>query len=349
MTIAERAAPHHAALSRARLTRLSAAGIVLAVAVVVDLLTGPAFLSVPDVLRTLVLPDTAPARLRVIVWDLRLPLTLMAIMVGVALGVAGTLMQTMLGNPLASPYTLGFSAAAGFGASLTILTGVSLPLVPNLTIPLAAIIGCAIAAAMVYGVSRVRGMTAEVMVLAGIATLFLFQSLQSLAQYVASPEVLQAMVFWLFGSLLKASWQNVPIVFGLMAVSLLALIPDLWKVTALRLGDARAAAVGINVARLRIKLFTLVTLLTAAAVAFVGTIGFVGLVAPHVARMLVGEDHRVLVPMAAICGAIVMVSASILSKLVSPGAVIPIGIVTAVVGVPFLFALTLSGRRNHWG
>jgi len=140
-------------------------------------------------------------------------------------------MQTILGNPLASPYTLGFSAAAGFGAALAIITGFTLPFVPWLTIPVAAFVAASAASALVYGFARLKGMSAEVMVLAGIATLFLFQSLQSMVQYLAAPEVLQAIVFWLFGSLLKASWSNLPITATIVIGCILALIPDLWRLT----------------------------------------------------------------------------------------------------------------------
>ncbi|WP_415220346.1 FecCD family ABC transporter permease [Pseudophaeobacter arcticus] len=331
-----------------RLTRLVAGAAVLAALIIADILTGPAMLGLTEVLTGLFTPATADPTTRVIVQDIRLPMTLMAILVGMSLGTAGVHMQTILGNPLASPYTLGFSAAAGFGAALAILTGVSLPLLPWLTVPLSAFVMCVLAAALVFSFSKMRGMRPEVMVLAGIATLFMFQSAQSLVQYLAAPEVLQAIVFWLFGSLLKASWNNVPIVAIVFAVSTIAVLPNLWQLTALRLGDARAAAIGVNVHALRIKLFAVVAFLTAAAVAFVGTIGFVGLVAPHIARMLVGEDQRVLLPMAAMVGAIVMTGASVLSKLVSPGGVIPIGIVTALIGVPFLFLLILRGQRRHW-
>ncbi|QBF33651.1 iron-siderophore ABC transporter permease [Thalassococcus sp. S3] len=326
---------------------LFAGGVTLLTCIVFDILTGPALLGIGDVVTALVLPGQADTVVAVIVWDIRLPMTLMAALVGIALAVAGVAMQTILGNPLASPYTLGFSAAAGFGAALAILTGITLPVVPWLTVPLAAFVTSAASAALVYGFARVRGMSPEVMVLAGIATLFLFQSLQSMVQYLAAPEVLQAIVFWLFGSLLKASWDNVPITFTIVAVALAALLPDIWRLTALRLGDDRAAAIGVDVRPLRIRIFALVALLTAGAVAFVGTIGFVGLVAPHVARGLVGEDQRFLLPMAALCGAILMTGASILSKLISPGSVIPIGIVTAVIGVPFLFGLILRGKK-HW-
>ena len=351
MTIAEGvapAAPSYQTFTTRRVVALLSATFVLATCIVGDVLTGPAFLSVGDVIAALTFSTSVEPTAQVIVWEIRLPMTLMAVVVGAALAIAGTAMQTILGNPLASPYTLGFSAAAGFGAAAAILTGVSLPFVPWLTIPAAAFIAAAVASALVYGVARIRSMSAEVMILAGIATLFLFQSLQSMVQYLAAPEVLQEIVFWLFGSLLKASWMNLPITSTILVVCVAALLPHLWQLTALRLGDDRAAALGVAVERLRIKIFVLVALLTAGAVAFVGTIGFVGLVAPHIARGFVGEDQRFLMPMSALAGAVVMTSASILSKLISPGSVIPIGIVTAVIGVPFLFALVLRGRSQRW-
>lgn len=320
----------------------------LAVAMVTDIMTGPAMLGAGDVLAAIFVPDDADRTTNAIVRAIRLPMSVMALLVGVALGMAGALMQTLLGNPLASPYTLGFSAAAGFGAATVILTGVTLPLWPGMTTPAAAFLGALVATIMVYGFARIRGMSAEIMVLAGIATLFLFQSLQSMIQYLASPEVLQQIVFWLFGSMLKANWTNVPVTGAVILLATVLILPDLWKFTALRLGEERARSLGINVRQLRVKAFLVVALLTAGAVAFVGTIGFVGLVAPHIARMLVGDDQRFLLPMSAIAGGIIMVTASIASKSLSPGGVVPIGIVTAIIGVPFLFYLILNNRRNLW-
>ena len=338
----------YASLMRRRVVMLAMSALLLTATLIADVLIGPAFLSIVDVLTALFVPGQAERTVAVIVYEIRLPMTLMALVVGASLGVAGAYMQTILGNPLADPYILGVSAAAGFGAALVILTGFELPSVPILTVPIAAFAAAAGASAMVYGFARIHGMSPEVMVLAGIATLFLFQSLQSLLQYLASPEVLQEMVFWLFGSMLKANWTNLPITAIVLALCLVILLPESWKLTALRLGDERAHSLGVDVTRLRRKVFAVVALLTAGAVAFVGTIGFVGLVAPHLARMLVGEDQRILVPTAGIMGAFMMVGASILSKLISPGAVVPIGIVTSVIGVPFLFALILRGRKRFW-
>ncbi|MEM8775462.1 MAG: iron ABC transporter permease [Pseudomonadota bacterium] len=345
---AVQAASSYRGLIAKRAIALCCAGAILATCMLIDILTGPALLSFKDVLLALFAPGRTDSTTVVIVWDIRLPMSLMAIVVGAALAVAGVLMQTILGNPLASPYTLGFSAAAGFGAAIVILTGFTLPVFAWLTVPLTAFTATLVSAALVYGLARARGMTPEVMILAGIATLFLFQSLQSMVQYLAAPEVLQSIVFWLFGSLLKASWDNLPITTAILVFCVLAILPDMWRLTALRLGDERATAVGVNVTRLRVRMFIIVALLTAGAVAFVGTIGFIGLVAPHVARGFVGEDQRFLLPMAAFCGATIMSGASILSKVISPGSVIPIGIVTAILGVPFLFGLIVLGKRKHW-
>lgn len=338
----------HTALARQRALRVAAALVVLGGVLVTDILVGPAFLNVFDVIGALVLPGQADPTVHVIVHAIRLPMTLMAVIVGASLGLAGAGMQTILGNPLASPYTLGFSAAAGFGAAMVILFGLTLPLVPALTVPLVAFLMAGLASVLVYGLAQLRGVTSEVMILAGIATLFLFQSLQSLVQYLAAPEVLQEIIFWLFGSLLKATWFSVTVSGVILVVAYTALAADSWRLTALRLGDDRARALGVNVARLRLRAFVVISLLTAGAVAFVGTIGFVGLVAPHVARMLVGEDQRFLLPMSALAGAVLLAGSSILSKLISPGAVVPIGIVTAVIGVPFLFGLILAGKKRYW-
>jgi iron complex transport system permease protein len=202
---------------------------------------------------------------------------------------------------------------------------------------------------MVAAVGRMRGATPELLVLAGIACLFLFQSLLSLLQFLASPEALQQIVFWLFGSLMRASLGKAAIVAAVLAAILPLLLRDAWRLTALRLGDERAAALGVRVGPLRLRCFVAVSLLTGVAVAFVGTIGFVGLVAPHIARMLVGEDQRHLLPASAAFGALLLSAASVASKVILPGTVFPIGIVTALVGVPFFAWLVLAaGPRTGW-
>jgi iron complex transport system permease protein len=300
-------------------------------------------LPVPAVLRSLAGLGNDPM-LDAIVHTLRLPIALMAAVVGAALGVSGAVMQTVLNNALASSYTLGISAAAGFGAALAILAGASLPVPQAWAIPLAAFAFAGLACAMVAAVGRLRGATPELLVLAGIACLFLFQALLSLLQFLASPEALQQIVFWLFGSLQRSTMAKVGIVALVLAAAMPVVLADAWRLTALRLGDERARALGVRVDALRLRCFVVVSLLTGAAVAFVGTIGFVGLVAPHIARMLVGEDQRHLLPASAVFGALLLSSASVVSKVIVPGTVFPIGIVTALLGIPFFVWLVLASR-----
>ena len=208
--------------------------------------------------------------------------------------------------------------------------------------------GCdALVSMLIYLISKANRFTSETMILAGIGMLFLFQALQSLMQYMASPEALQNIVFWTMGSLEKAKWDNIAVVSAVVLIIFPLMLKESWRLTALKLGDENAAGLGVNVERLRLKLFVMISVITAAAVSFVGTIGFIGIVSPHIARMLVGEDQRYFLPMAAVSGAAVLSLASIASKTIQPGAVFPIGIVTAVIGVPFFFSL-VTAKKGRW-
>ena len=334
-------------LAARRASVLAGGAAVLTLCFLLDLATGPALLPVSAVAASLLGAGQDPM-VEAIVWSIRLPVALMALLVGAALGLTGAVMQTILNNPLASSYTLGVSAGAGFGAALVIVFGAALPLAEAQAVPIAAFLFAALACAGVWLLGGIRGATPETLVLAGIALMFLFQALLALLQFMASPEALQQIVFWLFGSLQRATWPKLGIVAAVLAVAVPLLLRDAWRLTALRLGDDRAAALGVRVAGLRFRGFVFVSVATGVAVAFVGTIGFVGLVAPHVARMLLGEDQRVLLPGAALAGAVLLSAASVASKVVSPGALFPVGIVTALIGVPFFAWLILAARRSHW-
>lgn len=312
---------------------------ICAVSLVVDIMTGAAMLPVGDVLACLFRRSEAPATTQVIVWQMRLPIALTALVVGFALGGSGAVMQTILHNPLASPYTLGVGAGASFGASLAIV----------LELGEAGICACAFSFAMlicllIYFIGRMRGMNTNSMVLAGIALLFLFQALLALIQYGASEGQNQSIVFWSFGSLQRSTWLRLAIAAATVAVVFPLLMMDAWKYTALLMGDEKAESLGIQVNRLKLKAFFLISLLSAVSVCFTGTIGFIGLAGPHIARMLVGEDQRFYLPVSAVCGMAVLSVASILSKLIVPGTIFPIGIITSIIGVPFFFALVMRGR-----
>ena len=315
----------------------------------VDIAVGPAWLSITEILSAIFKPNTVNPATSVIVWNLRLPIALMAVVVGASLSIAGAEMQTILDNPLASPYTLGISAAAGFGAALALVLGVGIiPYGEHFVVPITAFFFAMLTCLLIYAIARRARLSAETMVLAGVAILFLFQSATALLQYVASEQQLQAVVFWLFGNLFRTTWLKLAIAATILIVTVPVLAKDAWKLTALRLGDEKAKSLGIKVDRLRIKVFIWVSILIGAAVCFVGTIGFIGLAGPHIARMLVGEDQRFFLPTSALAGAVLLSSASAVSKLVIPGAILPIGIVTSFIGVPFFIALTLKSRKGYW-
>jgi iron complex transport system permease protein len=316
------------------------------VAAVVDLLVGPAGIPPGRVLAALA--GEAPAADRVIILDLRLPVALMAVAVGAALGAAGALMQTTLDNPLASPFTMGLSAAAGVGATSAMLltdAGWFGPSLAGAAAPAGALVATVLAAMLIDAVGRWRGMTREVMVLAGIAVMFFCQSLQALIQLAASPDSLARIVGWFLGDLHRAGWNQVAIVALATVLAALLIARDAWRLTALRLGEGRAAALGVDVSGVKRRALAAVAVLTAAAVCFVGSIGFIGLVAPHLARAVVGEDHRWLVPASALAGAALLGAASAAAKVIVPGVALPVTVVTALVGVPFLLLLIARAGR----
>lgn len=321
--------------------------LALVLSVLLDVATGPAMLPLSQVARA-VMGDSTDASVSAIVWSIRLPIALTALAVGAALGLSGAVMQTILNNPLASSYTLGISAGAGFGAALVIVLGAALPVPEAYAIPINAVVFAGLACTGVVLLGGHRGASAEGMVLAGIALLFMFQALTSLLQMIASPEALQQVVFWLFGSLQKASWPKLGVIAFTFVACVPVLVHDVWALSALKLGDARASALGVDVRALRLRSFVLISVLTGVAVAFVGTIGFVGLVAPHMARMLVGEDQRGFLPVAALAGAALLSLASVASKTISPGAIFPIGIVTSLIGVPFFVWLIHRNKKACW-
>lgn len=307
-----------------------------------DISTGPSALSLRDVWAGLFAPERLGAPELTIIRDVRLPYALMAILVGAALSLAGAEMQTILNNPLASPFTLGVSSAASFGAALAIVLGLSLPFVPtDWMVPINAFL-CAFGSVLLLEVlARSRAAGLEGVVLFGIALVFTFNALVALVQFVASQEALSQLVFWTMGSLGRATWGNLAVLGAVVAVVTPFSMRAANAMTALRLGEDRARSFGIDVQRLRLASLLRISALAATSVAFVGTIGFIGLVGPHIARMLLGEDHRFLLPASMLTGAVIMSLASVFSKTMVPGVMLPVGIVTSMIGVPVFLALIL--------
>ena len=335
--------------SVARLLAVVGIAGVLLISLTLDIVSGPSGLGFWDVLGILTSPQSADVNARVIVWDLRLPVALMALMVGAMLGIAGAEMQTILANPLADPFTLGLSSAASFGAALAIVTQISLiPGFGPMMVTLNAFVMALATAMILFAFTRLRGVSTEGMVLVGIAMMFSFNALLGLLQYGSTEVQLAQIVFWMMGSLARATWGKIAVCGGVLLLVVPWFMARNWALTALRMGDEKAASLGVNVGRLRIEMLVGVSLLAAVAVSFVGTIAFVGLVGPHIARMVVGEDQRFFLPFSAIASALLMSGTSILSKIINPGVIYPIGMITALIGIPFFVSLILTTRKRNW-
>jgi iron complex transport system permease protein len=332
-----------------RVLWLAVFAAILVFSMLLNVTIGSSGLGIADVLRGIFTPDSLDLGSRVIIQEVRLPVALMAVVVGACLGLAGAEMQTVLNNPLASPSTFGVMHAAALGASLAIVFGFGGGTVgASYVIPFAAFIGASASILCILALSRAYGGTLDVVILFGITTVFALDALISLIQFIADSDSLQQIVFWTMGSLARATWDKIFIVTSILALCLPFTLAQVWRMTALRAGEEHARSYGVSVDRLRYGVLLRVSLLTAAAISFTGVIGFVGLIGPHIARIAFGEDHRFYLPGAAIAGAFILSGASILSKTISPGILIPDGIVTALVGIPLFLGILLTRRKRGW-
>lgn len=319
----------------------------LALSFLFDLANGPSQLGLWQVFSGLIEPDALSATHKVIIWDVRLPYALMALVVGAALGLAGAEMQTALNNPLASPFTLGVGSAATLGASMAIVldlswTGISF----TYLLPISAFIFASAASLLILAFSKAMGASIQTVLLFGIALMFGLNAVVGLIQFIADAGALQQIVFWTMGSLARATGEKIMIVSIVLAICIVFSLRQVWMLTALRSGEEQARSIGINVERLRLFVLLRVSLLTAVALSFVGEIGFIGLVGPHIARMMLGEDHRFFLPGSAIAGALLLSLSSIASKAIFPGIILPVGIVTALVGIPLFVSLIVRSSRR---
>jgi len=251
-----------------------------------------------DVINAVWSPDTVELAQRVIVWEVRMPYALMALLVGGCLSLAGCEMQTVMNNAMASPFTLGVSAAASFGAALAIVLGLSLPGISGEWMVVVNAFCFAFGATLLLQLlSSMRGSGPEGLVLFGIALVFMFNAFTGIMQYIATVEALQQFVFWTLGSLSKANWDNIPFLAALFAVITPFSLASAWQLTALRLGEESARSFGVNARRLRLLSLLRISLLPAGAVAFPGLIRFTGLVGRQMAERLIGDDHRLSWPL----------------------------------------------------
>jgi iron complex transport system permease protein len=282
--------------------------------------------------------------------QLRLPRIVMAVVAGAGLALAGVAMQGITRNPLVSPYTVGISPAAAFGASLAILSGATgvAGAWSGLYLTVAAAFASAVlCATLVLAFSALRGVSATMLVLGGVGLTYLFSALTASVQFVATEQQLAAIVQWTFGSLNGSTWNEVAVAGGVLLLGAPLLQWHAWALNAFAAGgDDIAASLGFAVGRVRTVVTVVAVMITAAVVSFTGVIGFVGLVAPHIARLLIGGDHRWLLPFSAIVGALLVLLSDMAGRLLFAPVIIPVGIVVAYVGVPLFLHLLLSSRHK---
>lgn len=284
-----------------------------------------------------------------IVFTIRLPRILTGLAAGLSLGIAGAAMQSMMKNPLADPYTTGISSGASFGATLAIVLGFNLlELGGTAGLIVTAFVFSLIPAAVIIMVSSLKNTSAATMILAGIAVMYLFNACTTLIKLGASDSSLSAVFQWSVGDLSGSTWTSfyIILVFALVGGALLMAMSK--KLNILITGDKNATALGLNAHRLRIVLLILISLMAASVVCFTGIIGFIGLVAPHIVRIFLGSDNRYLIPASAAFGAVLLMVADLISRVVIAPTFLPVGVITAFIGCPLFLYLLIKQRKTVW-
>ncbi|CAB49919.1 FecCD family ABC transporter permease [Pyrococcus abyssi] len=283
------------------------------------------------------------------VWSIRLPRIVASILVGASLALGGAVLQGILKNPLATPFTMGVSHGAMFGASLAILLGAGyaessgrVSIDNPYAIVAFAFAGAMTSTVIIVALAKLKGLSPQAMVLAGVAMSSLFVALTTLIQYIANELQLAAMVYWSFGDLGRPYWTENWIMFISLLPILAFFLLKRWDLNASSLGDEVALSVGVEVEKFRLISAILSAYLTAVTVAFVGVIGFVGLIAPHVVRLIFGGDYRFLIPLSALLGSLILLTADTFARLAFSPMILPVGVVTSFLGAPMFLYLLLK-------
>ena len=321
------------------------------------LFAGSSRMSFRDCLDALLRTGTA-ANVRIL-WNIRVPRVLAAVIAGTGLAVSGLVMQTVLNNPMASPSTLGVSNAAVFGANLSIIvfaggflsTGNNLS---NLTVganPYAtgamAFAFATVSTLLILGLCTVRSFSPNVVVLAGMAIGAVWTAATTILQFYATDVGISAAVVWNFGDLGRATYRTDAIMAGITGVGILFFLLISWRLNALLSGEAAAKTMGIRVEWLRFLVMLTASVITAVCVSFLGVIGFVGIICPHVTKRLLGQDHRVTIPVTALSGSILLLAADTFARSMGGGSALPVGAITSLLGAPFFLSIIFSRKENR--
>ena len=284
-----------------------------------------------------------------IVWFLRAPRVLLGALIGAALTLSGVGMQAFTKNPLAEPYVLGISSGASLGAVLAMLLGVSVPVLGKLSVSMGAFAGALVSILLVYLLAKSRGSVTPIrLILVGVAVSAMFQAFTNYIVYTAPDDAaVREATFWMLGGLGSAEWEDLPLLLCLVPPAFLLMLALSKSLNAMMMGDSSAITLGVNLNVVRNLLIVITALLTASSVAVSGCIGFVGLVIPHLVRSVVGPDHRKLIPISMLTGAIFLIWVDVGARMIKPPAELPIGILTAFLGAP-LFLWMIRVRRYEF-
>jgi len=316
---------------------------------------GAVSIPIPDIIAT-IFGGGGTSLYERIIWNIRIPQALTAIVAGAGLAIAGVAMQSVLRNPLASPFTLGLSSAAAFGAAVGILlfgagtTGSNIADAVVINNPylttMSAFFFAILTTVIILFISKIRSSSPETMILAGVAISSLFSAGLMAIQYFVDDTRLASIVFWQFGDVARASWSELGLITLITVICFIYFIYKRWDYNSIDAGEETAKGLGVNVDRTRLIGMIAASLISATVVAFLGIIGFVGLVCPHMMRRIVGDDHRFLIPATFVCGAVLLlVSDTVARTLIAP-TVLPVAVITAFLGAPVFLYLIIRGRRS---
>ncbi len=330
--------------------------ILLVVMVILALLTGSADINFADIFR--VFSGQSDELIQKIIIHVRLPRIVAAILAGAALSVSGTVIQSLLRNPLASPFTLGISGSSAFGAAFAIVliqvgrnfegSGQYVAEAHPFLISGSALIWSLIGISVILALSKLRGGRPEVVILAGIIMSSLFGAGISAMQYFADQVQLSSIVLWSFGDLGRANWTNVIVLFIVTSITILYFFTKIWNYKVLQSGDEFAQSTGVHVRRIRLTGMVVACLATSVVVSFYGVIAFVGLVVPHILRRIIGGDEQYLIPASVIFGGLFVLIADTLSRTVISPVILPVGILTSFLGAPLFLFLLMKRTSDYW-
>jgi iron complex transport system permease protein len=349
----------HRAFLRPRVHLLFLLLLLLLVLVLWSIAVGSYDLSPGSIMRTLLGMGEGPQR--TVVWSIRMPRIGAAIVAGCALGLSGMATQSLLRNPLASPFTLGISQGAAFGAAFSIVVlGAGAMRVSALrtadvsafnvqsvyAVTLFAFLGAIMATLIILLLARLRKMTPEAIILAGVALSSLFTSGTILVQYFATDTEIATVVFWTFGDVARSSWPEIGLLAVVTAMAIFYFLLNQWNLNAIATGEDSAGALGVEVSRVRLLGMFLAALVAALTTAFHGVIAFLGLLAPHIGKRLAGPDHRLLIPYSCVIGSVLLLAADTFGRLLVGSGTLPVGVLTSFMGAPLFLYLLLRGLNR---